>query len=140
MLEIEEIYCSSKSIYGSPKITAILRKKGYVIAEKTVGNYMREMGLRACYVKPYVVTTTKPDFDARLKNYLKDNYNPKEPNEVWCSDITYVHTQDGFCYLTSIMDLFSRRIIAWNLSRTLEARWVVECIEEAKESEDVASH
>lgn len=128
---IADIYYDSRKIYGAPKIWQILRLRGYQVALKTVSNYMREMGLRACYIKPYIVTTTDPDFDERLKNYLQENYNPDKPNQVWCSDITYIHTEDGFCYLTSIMDLFSRRIIAWRLSTTLEAKWLVECIEEA---------
>jgi len=129
---IKEIHRESKGIYGAPKIRQELLKKGYSIAEKTVGNYMREMGIKACYIKPYTVTTTHPDFDLRLKNLLQERYNPEEPNTIWCSDITYISTDQGFCYLTSVMDLFSRRIISWRLSATLEARWVVECIEAAK--------
>ena len=130
--KIREIYLDSKEIYGAPKIRQELLKAGHKIAEKTVGNYMREMGIKACYVKPYTITTTNPDFDHRLKNLLEEQYNPKEPNTIWCSDITYISTEQGFCYLTSIMDLFSRRIISWRLSTTLEAKWVVLCIEEAK--------
>lgn len=125
------IYYESKEIYGAPKICAELRKRGYVIAEKTVGNYMRELGIKACYIKSYTKTTIDPCFDEQLKNYLQNNYSPEAPNTVWCSDITYIPTAEGFSYLTSIMDLFSRRIIAWRLSETLEAKWVVECIEEA---------
>lgn len=94
---------------------------GHKIGRKTLGKYMWEMGLRACYIKSYTVTTIAPDFDTRLKNYLMKNYNPEKPNLVWSSDITYIHTEKGFCYLTSIMDLFSRRIIAWSLSDTLQA-------------------
>lgn len=127
------IYYESREIYGAPKICQELRKDGHRISEKTVGNYMREMELRACYVKPYTVTTIDPDFDSRLRNLLRENYNPSYPNSVWCSDITYIPTNEGFCYLTSIMDLYSRRIIAWRLSETLEAKWVVECVEEAKQ-------
>lgn len=128
---ITDIHNESKRIYGAPKIHRILQSMGYKIGRKTVGSYMKEMGLRACYHKPYTVTTIDPDFDTRLKNYLMEHYNPEKPNLVWCSDITYIHTEKGFCYLTSIMDLFSRRIIAWRLSDTLEAKWVVGCIEEA---------
>lgn len=94
---------------------------------------MRQMKIKAHYVKPYVKTTIAPDFDNRLKNLLNEQFNPEKPNAVWCTDITYIHTEKGFVYLTSIMDLFSRRIIAWRLSETLEAKWVVECVLEAKE-------
>lgn len=61
----------------------------------------------------------------------------EEPNAIWCSDITYIWTHSGFVYLTSIMDLFSRKIIAWVLSNTLEAKYVVETIEKAKRKEAV---
>ena len=130
---ILDVYLKSKQIYGAPKITKELKKRGIKVAEKTVGNYMREMKIKAHYVKPYVKTTTDPDFDNRLKNLLNEQFNPEKPNAVWCTDITYIHTEKGFVYLTSIMDLFSRRIIAWRLSETLEAKWVVECVLEAKE-------
>ncbi len=63
---------------------------------------------------------------------MDEEFNPSEPNAVWCSDITYIWTYEGFVYLTSIMDLFSRKIIAWELSTTLEAKWVVETIKRAK--------
>ena len=130
---ILDVYLKSKQIYGAPKITKELKKRGIKVAEKTVGNYMREMKIKAHYVKPYVKTTIAPDFDNRLKNLLNEEFNPEKPNAVWCTDITYIHTEKGFVYLTSIMDLFSRKIIAWRLSETLEAKWVVECVLEAKE-------
>lgn len=132
--EILFIHGQSKFIYGAPKIHQELLKKGYRITEKTVGNYMRQMNIKACYIKPYTSTTIDPDFDNELRNILSERYNPEQPNAVWCSDITYISTDEGFCYLTSIMDLFSRRIIAWRLSLTLEAKWVVECVETAKET------
>lgn len=85
------------------------------IADKTVGNYMRELGIKAQYVKPYTVTTIRPDLSSRLRNILKEKFNPEEPDAVWCSDITYIWTYEGFVYLTSIMDLYSRKIISWVL-------------------------
>ena len=129
---ILDVYLKSKQIYGAPKITKELAKMGIKVAEKTVGNYMREMKIKAHYVKPYIKTTVGPDFDSRLKNLLNEQFNPDKPNAIWCTDITYIHTEKGFVYLISIMDLFSRRIIAWRLAETLEAKWVVECILEAK--------
>lgn len=134
---IRSIHDASHQNYGVPKITAIMKKAGEKISEKTVGNYMKEMGIHAQYIKPYTQTTRDSDFSNDLKNILDEQFNPKHPNEVWCSDITYIWTYSGFVYLTSIMDLFSRKIIAWVLSDTLEARWVVEAIEKAKKSRAV---
>ncbi len=104
---IAEIYHESHQIYGAPKITHLLQEQGHVIAEKTVGNYMRELGIKAIWVTPYRRTKIDPNFDDNLKNILNRNFNPKSPNAVWVTDITYIYTLSGFVYLTSIMDLYS---------------------------------
>ena len=109
---IVEIYQESHQNYGAPKIAECLRREGEKIADRTVGNYMRELGMKAQYVRPYTVTTIEPDLSSRLRNILKEKFNPEEPDAVWCSDITYIWTYEGFVYLTSIMDLYSRKIIS----------------------------
>lgn len=136
--QIKQIYDDSYQNYGAPKISQILQQNGETIAEKTVGNYMREMGIKAQYVKPYTITTIDSNFSAELVNILNEEFNPAEPNAVWCSDITYIWTYEGFVYLTSIMDLYSRKIISWVLSTTLEARWVVEAISKAKAARNIS--
>jgi len=135
--EIFKIYDNSYQNYGAPKITQVLLGKEIMVSEKTVGNYMRELGIKAQYVKPYAKTTIDSNFSSELKNILNGKFNPEEPDASWCSDITYIWTFEGFVYLTSIMDLFSRKIIAWVLSDTLEAKWVVEAVEKAKKSRNV---
>ena len=135
---ILEIYHDSHQNYGAPKITECLKKEGETIAEKTVGNYMRELGIKAQYVKPYTVTTIDSDISEDLKNILDEQFNPAEPDAVWCSDITYIWTFAGFVYLTSIMDLYSRKIIAWVLSDTLEAKWLIEAVTKAKTARKVS--
>ena len=135
--KIKDIYDESHQNYGAPKITECLKKDGEVITEKTVGNYMREMGIKAQYIKPYTVTTVDSDFSDGLKNILDKKFNPSEPDAVWCSDITYIWTFAGFVYLTSIMDLYSRKIIAWVLSDTLEAKWVIEAVKSARKARNV---
>lgn len=129
---IKKIHADSHFIYGAPKITQILRGMGEKISERTVSIYMKELGIRACWVKPYTVTTISKDFSDNLKNVLKREFDPNEPNAVWCTDITYLWTDEGFLYLSCIMDLFSRRIIAWELSRTLETEHVLRAIEKAE--------
>lgn len=130
--KIQKIYDDSYQNYGAPKITKVLEKSGQRISERTVGKYMHEMGIKAQYIKPYVVTTKDSDFDARLKNVLNEQFTPSKPNAAWCTDITYLWTSKGFVYLTSIMDLFSRKIISWTLSKTLEVSSVIETIRKAK--------
>jgi transposase InsO family protein len=136
-IKIKEIYDQSHQNYGAPKIREILNQNGETIAEKTVGNYMREMGIKAQYIKPYITTTIDSNFSEELVNILNEDFNPEEPNAVWCSDITYIWTYEGFVYLTCIMDLYSRKIISWVLSTTLEAKWVVEAINKAKMARNI---
>ena len=130
--KILDIYDESKQNYGAPKITKELQKSGEVISERTVGKYMHQLGIKAQWIKPWTITTKDSDFSSELQNILDEQFNPERPNAVWCSDITYIWTADGFVYLTSIMDLYSRKIIAWTLSKTLEVSCVIETINKAK--------
>lgn len=135
--KICEIYDESHQNYGAPKIAKKLHETGEVISEKMVGNYMREMGLKAQWTKPWTATTTDSDFSEEYKNILDEKFNPDTPDAVWCSDITYIWTYEGFVYLTSIMDLYSRKIISWVLSDTLETKWVVEAVNKAKNARNI---
>ena len=130
---IKQIHDDSKQNYGAPKITQELRKSGEIIAERIVSKYMNEMGIHAQWVKPWTTTTRDSDFSKELHNILDEHFNPDRPNAVWCTDITYIWTFDGFVYLTSIMDLFARKIIAWTLSETMEVSCVIDTINKAKE-------
>ncbi len=136
--DIIDIYNNSYQNYGAPKITAELRKNGEIISERTVGKYMSEIGIKAQWVKPYTQTTVNSDFSSALKNILNEQFNPEKPNAVWCSDITYIWTETGFVYLTSIMDLYSRKIIAWTLSDTLEAVHVADTVRKAMKSRKIS--
>lgn len=129
---IQKIYDQSRQNYGAPKIAVELRKSGETISERTVGKYMREMGIRAQWTRPWIATTKDSDFSKELHNILNEQFNPERPNAVWCTDITYIWTADGFVYLTSIMDLYSRKIIAWTLSDTMEVSCVIETVKKAK--------
>lgn len=131
--KIQTIYDDSKQIYGAPKIAQVMHQNGDSISERTVGVYMRQMGIRACWIKHYTVTTRNSDFDAALVNILQECFNPDGPDRVWCSDITYIWTAEGFVYLESIMDLFFRKIIAWNLARNLDVDGIVKMLQEAKQ-------
>ena len=110
----------------------MLHISGISISERTVSGYMKEDEIRARYRKPYTATTLNSDFSNQLKDILKRDFNPDSPNTVWCTDITYVWTRVGFVYLTSDMDLYSKKIIAWELSENLNTDSVVKCMEKAK--------
>lgn len=98
---------------------------------------MRELGIKAIWVRPYVRTTIDPDFDSKLKNVLQRHFNPSIPNTVWVTDITYIHTLSGFVYLTSVMDLFSRKIIGWHLSDSLSTQGVIKAVRKAKTNRQI---
>lgn len=136
--EIKKIHKESYEIYGSPKITEILNKHGEKVSQKYVYSIMKENNLKAKYIKPYIQTTVSHDFSDKLKNLLNRHYNPTRPNVAWCTDITYIWTyDDGFVYLTSVMDLYSRSIISWVLTKTMDADEVLKCIEKAKERRNI---
>ena len=136
--KIQRIYTESKEIYGAPKITRVLRREGEQVSQRLVGSIMKENGLRVHYTQPWTKITKDCDFSKKLENILARKFNPDSPNRVWCTDIIYVVTQDeGFVYLTSIMDLFSRRIIAWTLTRTMTAEEVLKCLELAKQKRNL---
>ena len=91
--------------YGAPKITQVLRKTGETISERTVGQYMKQMGIKAQWVKPWTITTRDSDFSSKLQNILDEQFDPERPNAVWCSDITYI------LILSILVDTFSSRIL-----------------------------
>ena len=83
---IKQIYDGSHQNYGAPKITEMLHRQGESIAEKTVGNYMRQMGIKAQWVKPYTVTTIDSDFSSELQNILDEQFNRKRI-KIGCFDV-----------------------------------------------------
>lgn len=92
---------------------------------------MKQENLKARYRRRNKHNTLTSDFNIKLTNILERNFDPDQPNALWCTDITYIWTQEGFVYLTSVMDLFSKKIIAWELSKTLCADAVVRCVAKA---------
>ena len=99
---------------------------------------MREMHVKAHYIKPWTRTTISKDFSKRLKNILKRDFDPSSPDAAWCTDITYIWTyDDGFVYLTSVMDLFSRKIVSWVLTKDMTAESVLEAIKIAQERRNI---
>lgn len=136
--KIVSIYNDSNQIYGAPKITKILENTGYRASQKTVQNYMKELGIKAIWVKKYTKTTLNSNFDTELKNILNRKFAPEKPNTVWVTDITYINTVSGFVYLTSIMDLYSRKIISWHISSKLTTEGVIIALRNAKNTRKTA--
>lgn len=128
---IKAIHKQSKARYGSPKITALLRRDGYVVSERTVTRYMKEMGIRSKTVKKYKATThSKHDLPV-YPNLLDQNFTVSRRGAVWVSDITYVPTKAGWLYLATVMDLYSRRIIGWAMSDRVTKALVIRALKRA---------
>ena len=117
--KIKDIYDDSKQNYGDPKITHELRKSGETIAERTVGKYMKEMGIRAQWIKPWTTTTRDSDFSKELHNVLNEQFNPDRPNAVWCTDITYIWTLSDNMEVSCVINTINKAMS--DISTTLVA-------------------
>jgi putative transposase len=113
---------------GSRMLRDLLRQEGIEIGRRHVATLMRRMRIEAIYRKP---NTSKPAPDHKIYPYLLRGVRVERPNQVWCMDITYVPMARGFVYLTAVVDWFSRRVLSWRVSITMEAAFCVEALEEA---------
>jgi putative transposase len=124
---IDEQYTKTP-FYGVPRMTAWLRKQGYRINHKRVERLMRLMGLEAVYPKRRLSIPSK---EHRIYPYLLRGVNVRQPDEVWCADITYIRMLCGFLYLVAIMDWYSRYVLAWELSITMEKEFCISALDRA---------
>jgi len=114
--------------YGARQMTRHLRREGYGVNRKRIGRLMRNMGLSAIYQKP---NTSKPHPEHKIYPYLLRGMMINKPNQVWCTDITYIPMQRGFLYLVAIMDWSSRKVLSWRLSNTMDTDFCVDALTEA---------
>jgi len=114
--------------YGARKIAAWLKSQDYNVNRKRVRRLMRLMGLKAIYRRP---KTSKPAPGHKIYPYLLGGLKITRPNQVWAADITYIPMARGFLYLVAIIDWYSRYVLSWRLSNTLDDDFCVEALEEA---------
>lgn len=115
-------------VYGSRSMRTYLRRLGYNINRKRVQRLMRLMGLEAIYPKP---KTSKPHPEHKIYPYLLRGLKIRRSNQVWTADITYIPLRRGFMYLVAVMDWYSRKVLSWRVSNTLEADFCVEALQDA---------
>ena len=127
MRRMDELY-TKWPFYGSRRMVAVLRREGWAVNRKRARRLMRLMGLWAIYQKP---NTSRPHPDHKVYPYLLRGLIIDRPNQVWCADITYIPMAKGFVYLVAVMDWFSRRVLAWRLSITMETDFCVDALREA---------
>lgn len=133
-------YEDSNGLYGSPKITRMLHREGFKVAEKTVGRIMRDHGLRSRTVKKFRVRTTDSNHTLPVApNLLSQQVKISAPDKVWVADITYIRTLQGKMYLAAILDLFTRRLVGWALRDRMTVDLVIEALEAAYEQRKPAA-
>ena len=113
---------------GARKLSALLKEEGYRVGRRHVGSLMRAMGIEAIYRKR---RTSLPDARHKIYPYLLSGVAIERPNQAWSSDITYLPMAKGFVYLVAILDLYSRKVLAWRTSNTLSSEFCVEALQEA---------
>jgi len=131
MKRIQHHFDGFKQRYGSPKIAHKLREEGWVVATKTVAKLMKEMGLRSRVVKKYKATTNAKHNQPVYDNVLNRQFHAEAPNKARVTDITYVTTQQGWVYLASVMDLFSRKIVGWSMGSRMTKELVLDALDMA---------
>ncbi len=114
--------------YGIRRMTAWLRQQGYVVNHKRVGRLLRLMGLEALYPKPRL---SVPGVGEKRYPYLLRDRTIGAANEVWSTDITYIRLRQGFLYLVAVLDWYSRFVLAWELSNTLDTGFCLAALETA---------
>jgi putative transposase len=123
-----DIIHTNRPFLGSRRITDALQGVNYRINRKRVQRLMREMGIQAIYPKP---NTSKPNAKHKVYPYLLRNLNINRPNQVFATDITYIPMPKGFAYLTVIMDWYSRKVLSWRLSNSMDTSFCIDALEEA---------
>jgi len=114
--------------FGSRMLTQMLKRDGWVVNRKRVQRLMRLMGLESLAPKP---STSKPAAEHPVYPYLLRNLAITRVNQVWAADITYIPLSTGFAYLVAVIDWYSRRVLAWRLSNTMDASFCVQAVQDA---------
>jgi putative transposase len=127
MRRLDELHLEHPFL-GARKLAKLLRDEGFAVGRRYVTTLMRRMGLEAIYRKP---RTSLPDKAHKIYPYLLSGVSIERPNQVWASDITYLPMARGFVFLVAILELYSRKVLAWRTSNTLTSDFCVEALQEA---------
>jgi putative transposase len=127
MKKIDQLYLKHP-YYGTRRMTTVLKRSGFSVNRKRIQRLMSLMGIQAIYPKPRLSMSQK---DHKIYPYLLRNLVVNRPDQVWCADITYLPLQYGYVYLVAILDWYSRYVLSWRLSNTLDTIFCLEALEEA---------
>jgi putative transposase len=128
---VSRIHKQSRGTYGSPRVLAALRASGFPASKRRVERTMRALGLHARPRRRFRTTTKANPAHPTAPNLLNRQFAAGRPNQRWVTDITYIWTDEGWCYLAAILDLFSRRVVGWALDTTLTTSLPLRALDEA---------
>jgi putative transposase len=128
LLRLIDAEYTRRPFYGSRRMVLYLAEQGHTVNRKRVQRLMRVLGLAGMAPGP---STSRPHPEHKIYPYLLRGLAVVRPNQVWSTDITYIRLEHGFAYLVAVIDWYSRRVLSWRLSNTLEAGFCVDCLEEA---------
>jgi transposase InsO family protein len=121
---IHRIHKKSRRTYGSPRVWAQLKKEGYFYNRKTIARLMRQEGLKGLRKYRRAVTTDSKHHFPVAPNLLNREFQAESPNQKWVADITYIPTDEGWLYLAGVLDLYSRKVVGWEMSNRIDAALV----------------
>jgi putative transposase len=126
------LFHDSTQRYGSPKITKLLRNEGWIVSTRLVSKLMKESGMRSCVSRKFRVCTTDSNHSNPIApNLLKQNFKTTAPNKVWVTDITYIPCREGRMYLASVLDLYTRKNVGWELGDRMTTDLVLAALDKA---------
>jgi putative transposase len=129
--EIVEIHAASRRTYGSPRVHAELRERGFEVSRKRVEKQMREQGLVGRRRPKFRKTTDSNHDEPIAPNLVGRQFDVAEPDRVWVADITYIWTHQGWMYLAVVLDLFSRRVVGWSMAEHMRVDLVLDALRAA---------
>lgn len=130
-VQIKNIFFESKRVYGARKIREVLRRRGIRVSRKRIRKLMRCAGLVPVTYRRHVNTTDSTGSQTIFPNLLNRSFQTEAVNRVWVSDFTYVRTDEGWQYLCSVLDLYSRRVVGWAVSGTIDRRLAIAALNNA---------
>ncbi len=125
---IRRLHEQSNGVYGSPKMRDELADEGYPCGRHKVARLMRKAGLKGCPERRFRVTTQRDPSHPVAANLIEQDFTAKRPNQLWASDITYISTHRGWLYLAVVMDLYSRKIVGWSMSRRINRHLAIDAL------------
>jgi putative transposase len=131
LVHIREAHVESRRTYGSPRVHAELRDRGFEVGRNRVARLMRADGLKARHRRRFVRTSRSDPGLPVAPNVLDRQFSPSAPNQSWAADITYVRTLQGWLYLAVVMDLYSRKIVGWATSARIDRELVLHALSSA---------